>query len=109
MTALGYERAAPATREVFYASRPRADWPRGAEQAPWHGDVTPPGSMLWVKYERLGPSTLVTVRVRPLCAIVSAKKSRRDKGPEHMLAVFSAVQVFSALNGHLDTALRPYE
>jgi hypothetical protein len=46
--------------------------------------------------------------VHPLCAIKSTKKSRGNRTPEHMLALFGAMQAVTALSGNLQTALDPY-
>jgi hypothetical protein len=109
MTALGYARAAAASAEAFYVAQPRSGWPRGAEVAPWHtADAAPPGWLLKLRFEPDGLRSTIWVSVQPLCAIESTKKSRRESGPEHMLAIFGGMQVVTALSGALETALHPY-
>jgi hypothetical protein len=81
----------------------------GAERAPWHKDEdSPPGHQVWVWFEQQGDSAAVFSRVRPGCAIKSTKQSRSRNSTEEMLAIFSAVQIFTALQGELETALNPY-
>ena len=48
-----------------------------------------------------GSSTTISVTATVLCAVESTKKSRDRKGVEHMLAVYSALQIFAALDGKL--------
>ena len=109
MAVLGYTREGPPTPQVYYSAAPRLGWPLGADKAPWHGDDQPPGYRLSLTMHAQGDSTVVEVTTRPLCAIQSTKKSRSEKAPEHMLAIFAGMQVITALSGHLDTALHPYD
>ncbi len=109
MRVLGYARTAPASGKAFYNAAPRTTWPLGAERAPWHGDVPPPGTLVAVKLDKRGDSTRVNVDVRVICAVSTREESRRYMSTEHMLALFSGMQVILALDGKLETALHPYD
>jgi len=109
MRVLEYERATPPSGQAFYIAAPRTTWPLGADRAPWHGDVAPPGTLVAVKFDKRGDSTRVNVQVRVICAVSTREESRRYMSTEHMLALFSGMQVILALDGELETALHPYD
>jgi hypothetical protein len=104
MEALGYVRGAPPAPDgtAYYSAYPRPDWPLGADQEPWSQGKPSPGTYVSIAFVPEGRTTTIAVTVTVLCAVESTKKSRDRHGVEHAVAVYSALQIFGALDGKLE-------
>ncbi len=66
--AAGLEPSADQSLPGFWVSRPLTGWPRGAEDADWHGSQSP-GVLVIVSAEAAGRGTKVQVSAQALCRV----------------------------------------
>lgn len=106
---LGYMRAGGKPGSTRYRTAWMLDWPAGTDSAPWRTHGPSPGVRLDVRFSERSDSTArISVNVDVLCAVRSREASRGDFSTEHLIGLFAAMQVITALTMGMDAAIRGF-